>query len=612
MDTLTPAGRKIILKLLKANIAKYSGENVCEEKENETEIRKKKKRKSSDGDQLPSNKKMKGNKDIKEKFNHAANIVVETDKNKSDLTAEIKIKEERSEIETAGIDLGVGTEPSESTQMRRNISRKNDGNESNNQGMENYTCKVLSENMTKYSSENVYEKSETEKEVRKNKHRKSSHDHLLRKKKNKVANNEIEKYNIDDSLVEKDKDVFKEVSETTKTVQNIGLVDQKHVQIKIKTEYTEMESDTLVKKEEEDESTSPKLANSESYIVKLLRANMVKYSAENNTSSSSKEVELKDTKVKTEQNTRKTAFNKIKIESSAATNMKKEYSEVDMEIGMIDRKTENKVHLFKAKGSIKESEGDKSSNQKHKYFRKRMTGKGVRKFTPEEDKILLSAMEKYGDETDSKQIAKDLERDPASIRARIVKLKTGKSWREHHLFTLAEDIVILDAVLKHLNDQSLKMLNLPSSDWEEVAELLDRRKECARIRWWNLLKPWLLQHYSGTLNLDIRRMLANYLADNFKDLNSIDWTSVATKPEFTGHTQTSLRRLFFSNIFINAKNNLKANSEDITLGMVAEFANKAYAPGGRRIVDRILTRQKAVIDYFECYVKKNCIKNFLC
>ena len=105
-----------------------SGDNVYEEKENETDIRKEKKRKSSDGDQMPRKKKRKGIKDTKENFDEDANLFVETDKCNHDL--KVIIKEEHSEIETAGIELGVGIDPSGSTKMRTNILSKKNENES--------------------------------------------------------------------------------------------------------------------------------------------------------------------------------------------------------------------------------------------------------------------------------------------------------------------------------------------------------------------------------------------------------------------------------------------------------------------------------------------------
>ena len=78
------------------------------------------------------------------------------------------------------------------------------------------------------------------------------------------------------------------------------------------------------------------------------------------------------------------------------------------------------------------------------------------------------------------------------------------------------------------------------------------------VRWEYQLRPWLLQHRAGTLNLPISRMLAHHLASNFPNihrysfrlasgftsftpLHSIDWPSVAARGEFAGHTEGSLR-----------------------------------------------------------------------
>ena len=103
----------------------------------------------------------------------------------------------------------------------------------------------------------------------------------------------------------------------------------------------------------------------------------------------------------------------------------------------------------------------------------------------------------------------------------------------------------MDAVLKHLNEQSLENLNLSTREWEEVRDQIGRGSHI-RTRWSLALKPWIVQHYAGTINLDIRRPLANYLADNFNDVNLIDWNTVASLPDFVGHTQDSLRHIFFT------------------------------------------------------------------
>jgi len=110
--------------------------------------------------------------------------------------------------------------------------------------------------------------------------------------------------------------------------------------------------------------------------------------------------------------------------------------------------------------------------------------------------------------------------------------------------------------------------------------------------------------------LDVRRSLANYLAEHFDYINSIDWSSVITKTEFAGHTIPSLRKKF-TNLIEHTKNLQNDHSEDITPEMIAEFANAKYVLGGRQVSGIELSRQKEIIDYFECYAKTNGISDFL-
>ena len=78
------------------------------------------------------------------------------------------------------------------------------------------------------------------------------------------------------------------------------------------------------------------------------------------------------------------------------------------------------------------------------------------------------------------------------------------------------------------------------------------------------------------IELDVRRMLANFIADNFDTTNSIDWQLVAERPDFVGHTRESIRSIFFSQLFPSTKVHLRLESKDITLKNIADFANEAY------------------------------------
>ena len=54
-------------------------------------------------------------------------------------------------------------------------------------------------------------------------------------------------------------------------------------------------------------------------------------------------------------------------------------------------------------------------------------------------------------------------------------------------------------------------------------------------------------------------MLANVVADNFEDIDSIDWNFVISFKEFSGHTLHSIRYQFYSQIFQRAKLKFKGD-----------------------------------------------------
>ena len=249
--------------------------------------------------------------------------------------------------------------------------------------------------------------------------------------------------------------------------------------------------------------------------------------------------------------------------------------------------------------------------RKEKRNQHRPVGNVSKRFTPEDDQVLIDAIEKSEDKLDINQLARDLDRNRSSIINRIEKLKTGETRRKvRTYYTLEEDILILDVVLKYLNEQSLETLTLSNSDWKEVGGQIGRGRQTSR-RWDLALKPWILQHFAGTFNLDIRRPLANYLADNFNDVNSIDWNTVASLPDFVGHTQDSLRHIFFTTLTPATQRKLNMKRKDISLRMIADIGNTVYLHGSTVELAKNVKRQKAVVEYFESYVKTNCITEFL-
>jgi len=238
-------------------------------------------------------------------------------------------------------------------------------------------------------------------------------------------------------------------------------------------------------------------------------------------------------------------------------------------------------------------------------------------YTEEEDNKILNAMETDGDKLKINDLADQLGRPVGSVYARVKKLKKGESSRnQKRLFSLEEDLLIMDSVLPALGKNLLKDLVLPFTGdlIQKLSTDLKRVKNPIYQRWRDVLQPWILQYYTGTLNLDIRRMLLNYMADTFGSREDIDWLLVAERPEFVGHTEFSLRRVFFTTLDIVKRHEKLRNLkfEDVTLSQLAEVSNECFNDKySRRLSKRILRRQTEVIDYFKNYVDKHGITNFM-
>jgi len=176
------------------------------------------------------------------------------------------------------------------------------------------------------------------------------------------------------------------------------------------------------------------------------------------------------------------------------------------------------------------------------------------------------------------QISKTMKRSFASVRDRVLKLKTGTGVRTYKSFSLAEDKIIMETALSYLEkENSIECLSLriPGREWVKLVrkQFKTRKYESLASRWENQLKIWILQLRAGTLNLEIDSMLVNYLVDHFQDIESIDWSRVAARKEFSGHTESSLRNIFFSKLFKNAKKSRNILSSEINLKDIADVVD---------------------------------------
>merc|ERR1711862_557448 len=91
---------------------------------------------------------------------------------------------------------------------------------------------------------------------------------------------------------------------------------------------------------------------------------------------------------------------------------------------------------------------------------------------------------------------------------------------------------LIDEAIQHLKEgKSLRMVHFQNNSRCQVISLkLGRSFYSVCDRWNNKIKIWLLQYFNKTLNLEIRPVLANAVADNFESIEAIDWTFLTYIP----------------------------------------------------------------------------------
>ena len=232
------------------------------------------------------------------------------------------------------------------------------------------------------------------------------------------------------------------------------------------------------------------------------------------------------------------------------------------------------------------------------------TRKIPKRFTPLEDAAIKAAVEEAGeDAVDSASLAKMLNRHKKTVKDRIKLLKRTGGVLQNIQFTLEEDSMLLEnLIIPRAESQKVSEIVLVAHHCSDLAKQLNKTPTAVLRRWTDELQPWLLQHYSGTLNLRVERMLANYIAQNFT-FSSIDWPKVAARSEFAGHTERSLRVMYLRKPE-KTKMKFRMQSKDVTPQHVAEYCelvygNEATGKVKARLSMKKSQRQKDVIALFE-------------
>ena len=276
----------------------------------------------------------------------------------------------------------------------------------------------------------------------------------------------------------------------------------------------------------------------------------------------------------------------VKLLNEAFEKYENKNSEQD-DAGKIDQNSQS-THQSK-NDCVKEKKVFKTNMSRKKTY-----GFKRNKFLEYEDELLLQAI--VDNNINYKELSVKLNRHPKSIVTRIHNLKTG---RNHKDFTKEEDMIIIDEVLKKMVIKDVKEFNFDiiqnPMDLITVAEVLKRVKFSVYDRWMRFLRVTLESYVQKTLNLDIKLLLANYLADHFKSIDDIDWQDVLKKKEFSGHSEFSLRKLFWSSLVRNASSKLSLTRFELSLKQIAKFASESKQHPSKKYEER----QRFIINYFE-------------
>ena len=248
--------------------------------------------------------------------------------------------------------------------------------------------------------------------------------------------------------------------------------------------------------------------------------------------------------------------------------------------------------------------------ENHSKSKRKSFSRDQNSFTPAEDKILMEAIES-GKELNNTKLGKMMKRDSASIRNRIAKLIRSKSSsKSQKYFTLEEDLILIEhAVSKMGGGILLRNVNRSKLDFPELSQSFGRGIDSVYRHWVGKLMVWLLSHYNKSLNLDIRPMLANYVAEHFTDVDNIQWDKILTYPEFAGHTETSIGILYKGTMVRHAEMRLGVHRKHLTLRQIAD--NVEELSKKLSVSEKEKRRKMEVINHFEKLVSERKIKNFI-
>lgn len=230
------------------------------------------------------------------------------------------------------------------------------------------------------------------------------------------------------------------------------------------------------------------------------------------------------------------------------------------------------------------------------------------KVSLEEHNIIMEYMTKHGESLHAfSDLSKILNREHTTTVRRHYNIHKGTSFRKGP-YTFLEDKLCISEIIKKSNIKTILEIKdvtvkengkVDKKTLTQISEKLGRPLQNVIYHWDHRLKPLLLQFHAGTINLDVRRILANYLLEkNLVHMVDIPWGELLLNPQFAGHTSTSLHQVLNEMIIsIQRRNNCKR--EDVTAQQIADYANEKFNPHKAKVLGKSALQKMQLVGYYK-------------
>ena len=226
-------------------------------------------------------------------------------------------------------------------------------------------------------------------------------------------------------------------------------------------------------------------------------------------------------------------------------------------------------------------------------------------FTRQEDKAILAWVEEHG-LTGWAELAAKLSRNykeaGACVRIRHQVLKDRQENKRMGSFSMEETALVIREVIKQ-KPSAMEDTKHGDIDWRPIAESLNRPDTSVYQLFRNMIHPTVRRHLAGTLEQDVRAQLVLAVGrEGWTYSTEVDFSLLAGRPQFQGHTHRSLERLY-NTLMGNVMEKQPAlkSMRDVTVEDVEDYWRTSTRRSKRK---SLVERELGIIKAYQAVVRE--------